>query len=127
MLSVRPHPAVSVDRPTASAPLALPNPAGDVEALPGELERVVEALRAAGSALEAACGRVVPQALPGDRGVCDRYARAAASWPVSPPPSYERFAEAATSLHDAAGTARLAARRCEEARRTLAALLRTRR
>jgi hypothetical protein len=125
MLSARPNPALPAELPTASAAIAPPGPAGDVGALPGELEGVVEALRAAGRALEASCARVVPEPQADDRGVCDRYGRAAASWPDSPPPSHERFAEAATSLHDAAGAARLAARRCDEARRTVVALLRT--
>ena len=56
---------------------------------------------------------------------CRRYQRAAAMWPTDPPPSYERFAAALARLHDAAAATRLAAHRCDEARRTVEALLRT--
>ena len=68
---------------------------------------------------------VVPAAEPLDHGICSRYQRAAARWPTEPPPSYERFASALARLHDAAGAARLAARRCDEAKRTVRPLLRT--
>ena len=69
--------------------------------------------------------RVVPAAARSDHGVCRRYQRAAAMWPTDPPPSYERFAAALAHLHDAAAATRLAAHRCDEARRTVEALLRT--
>ena len=46
-------------------------------------------------------------------------------WPTDPPPSYERFAAALAHFHDAATATRLAAHRCDEARRTVEALLRT--
>ena len=109
----------------AATPVGRTDPGGGVETLPGELEGLAEALRAAGRALETSAARVVPAAEPSDRGICSRYQRAAAGWPVSPPPSYERFASTLAGLHDAAGAARLAARRCDEARRTVDVLLRT--
>jgi hypothetical protein len=95
-----------------------------VEELPSELEALAEALRAAGRALEMSASRVVPAAEPLDASVCSRYQRAAASWPTAPPPSHERFAGAVARIHDAADATRLAARRCDEARRSVEALLR---
>ncbi|MEO8688795.1 MAG: hypothetical protein ABI611_11330 [Solirubrobacteraceae bacterium] len=98
---------------------------GGVETLPSELEALAEAIRAAGRALAASAPRVVPEAEPLDHRVSSRYRRAAASWPTSPPPSHERFAATLASLHDAADAARLAGRRCDEARRCVEVLLRT--
>jgi hypothetical protein len=86
------------------------------------LERLGEALRATGGAYEAAASRVVPAAQPLDHGIADRYARAAAAWPAAPPPSHEQFAAALASLHAAADAARLASRRCEDARNAIDAL-----
>jgi hypothetical protein len=100
-------------------------PGGVVAALPGELESLSEALRAAGSAYETWASHVVPGGQPLDRGICSGYRLAAASWPDSPPPSHERLAAALASLHEAAGAARLAARRGDEARRAVDVLLRT--
>ena len=98
---------------------------GGVEALPSDLEALTEALRAVVRALEKSASRVVPAAEPLDERICSRYQRAAASWPTTTPPSYERFAAALAHLHDAADAARLATRRCDKARRTVEALLRT--
>jgi hypothetical protein len=95
---------------------------GHVEGLPDRLENLGDALRAAGRAYEAAASRVVPAARPLDPGVSYRYQRAAANWPAAPPPSHERFAAALASLHAAADAARLAGRRCDEARRAVDAL-----
>jgi hypothetical protein len=97
---------------------------GGIETMPDELEGLAETLRLVGWALEASATRVVPAAQPFDRGICSRYQRAAAGWPTSPAPSYERFAATLAGLHDAAGAARVAARRCDEARRTVDLLLR---
>jgi hypothetical protein len=96
---------------------------GDVEALPSELEALAKAMRAAGRALETLASRVVPAAEPLDSSVCSRYQRAAAHWPTTPPPSHERFAGALARFHDAADATRLAGRRCDEARRTVEAML----
>ena len=98
---------------------------GGVETLPSELEALAEALRAAGRAVATSASRVVPVAEPLDDGVCGRYRRAAASWPTTPSPTHEAFSSALARLHDAAAATRLAARRCDEARRTFEALLRT--
>ena len=98
---------------------------GPLGSLPGELEALTEALRAAGSALAMSGVRVVPAAESRDQGVCRRYQRAAVMWPTASPPSHERFADALAHLHDAAAATRLAARRCDQARRTVEALLRT--
>jgi hypothetical protein len=98
---------------------------GGVEALPSDLDALTEALRAAGRALEKSASQVVPAAEPLDHRICSRYQRAAASWPTTPPPSYERFAAALADLHDAADAARLATRGCDKARRSVEALLRT--
>jgi len=125
MLSERTNNTVTDELVAAAAAL---EPAGHdvpVQSLPSELEALSEALRAAGSALSRSGARVVPAAEPPDQGVCRRYQRAAAMWPTDPPPSHERFAAALAQLHDAAAASRLAARRCDEARRTIEALLRT--
>lgn len=96
-----------------------------VGSLPADLEALTDALRTAESALATSGGRVVPAAARSDHGVCGRYQRAAAVWPTDPPPPHERFAAALAQLHDAAAATRLAGRRCDEARRTVEALLRT--
>jgi hypothetical protein len=125
MLSERTNGAATDGLLLAATPVGRTDPGGGVQTLPGELEGLAEALRAAGRALETSAARVVPAAEPLDHGICSRYQRAAAGWPLSPPPSHERFASTLAGLHDAAGAARLAARRCDEARRTVDALLRT--
>jgi hypothetical protein len=109
----------------ASAALERPGLDASVESLPGHLEALAEALRAAESALASCRGRVVPPAARSDDSVCCRYQRAAVMWPTDPPPSHERFAAALTRLDDAATATRRAAHRCDEARRTVEALLRT--
>jgi hypothetical protein len=96
----------------------------EVEALPRELEALAEAFRAAGRSLDSLASRVVPAAEPCDPSVCSRYQRAAASWPTTPSPSHEAFAAGLARFHDAADAARVAARRCDEARLTVEALLR---
>jgi hypothetical protein len=95
---------------------------GGIAGLPAQLERLAAALRATGRAYETAASRVVPAAEPLDRGIASRYQRAAAAWPTAPPPSHERFAAALASLHTAADAARLASRRCDQARRAVDAL-----
>jgi hypothetical protein len=100
------------------------DPGAGVEDLPSELEALAEALRAAGRALAMSASRVVPAAEPLDPSVCGRYQRAAARWPTAAPPTHERFAAALARFHDAADATRLAGRRCDEARRTVEALLR---
>jgi hypothetical protein len=95
---------------------------GDIAGLPDRLEQLADALRATAGAYEAAASRVVPAAQPLDRGIAFRYRRAAAAWPAAPPPSHERFAAALASLHAAADAARLAGRRCHQARRAVDAL-----
>jgi hypothetical protein len=100
------------------------HPGAGVDELPSELEALAEALRAAGRALAMSASRVVPAAEPFDPSVCSRYQRAAARWPTAAPPSHERFAAALARFHDAADATRLAGRRCDEARRTVEALLR---
>ena len=124
MLSERMNKAVIDDLAVAAAALEPAGHDAPVESLPSELEAVSEALRAVGSALATSGARLVPAAEPPDHGVCRRYQRAAAMWPTDPPPSHERFAAALAHLHDAAAATRLAARRCDEARRTVDALLR---
>ena len=109
----------------ATAALGRPGREVPVESLPDHLEALAEALRTAESALATSRGRVVPAALRSDDGICRRYQRAAAMWPTDPPPSHERFAAALTHLDDAATATRRAAHRCDEARRTIEALLRT--
>jgi hypothetical protein len=97
-----------------------------VLALPSELEALGEALRDAGSALATSASRLVPPAKPqDDHSISGRYQHAAVSWPTAPPPSNEGFATALARLHDAGDAARLAARRCDEARWAVQALLRT--
>jgi hypothetical protein len=97
-----------------------------VLALPNELEALTEALRDAGSALATSASRVVPPAKPeNDHSISGRYQRAAASWPTAPPPTHEGLAAALARLHEAGDAARLAARRCDEARWAVQALLRT--
>lgn len=125
MLSERMKGAAADELLVAAAVLERAGHDGPVESLPSDLEALSEALRAAGSALAMSRSRVVPAADPPDHGVCRRYQRAAAMWPTDPPPSHERFAAALAHLHDAAAATRLAARRCDEARRTVEALLRT--
>jgi len=72
--------------------------AGDIAGLPGHLDRLGDALRAMGRAYGIAASHVVPSAQAHDRGVANRYQRAAAARPGTPPPSHERFAAAMTSL-----------------------------
>jgi hypothetical protein len=95
---------------------------GDIADLPDQLARLGAALRAAGAAYDTAASSLVPAAQPLDRGISDRYQRAAAAWPAASPPSHERFAAALASLHAAAAAARLAARRSDDARRAVDAL-----
>jgi len=109
----------------AASQVGRTDPSGGIETMPDELERLAETLRVVGRALETSATRVVPAAQPFDCGICNRYQRAAADWPASPAPSYERLASTFARLHDAAGVVRLAARRCDEARRTLDVLLQT--
>jgi hypothetical protein len=125
MLSERTNGGAARDLLVAANAVGHTDHGGDLAALPGELEGLGEALRAAGRACKKSAFRVVPGAQPLDRGIGDRYQRAAASWPASPPPSYERFAAALASLHEAADAARLAARRCDRARDAVDGLLRT--
>ena len=124
MLSEQTNGAASDELLAAATPLERADHGG-VESLPSELETLTEALRAASRALEKSVSRVVPAAEPLDHRICSRYQRAAARWPTTPPPSYERFAAALAHFHDAAEAARLATRRCDKARRTVEALLRT--
>jgi hypothetical protein len=99
--------------------------AGDIADLPPHLDRLGDALRAAGRAYETAASHLVPPAQADDRGIASRYQRAAAAWPGAPPPSHERFAAAMTSLHAAADAARAAGRRCDQARHAVDALWQT--
>jgi hypothetical protein len=96
-----------------------------VEALPRELEALREALRAAGDTLAASASQVVPAPEPAEHSLCGRFQRAAAGWPTSPAPPYEAFAGTLARLHQAADETRLAARRCDDARVAVEALLRT--
>jgi hypothetical protein len=96
--------------------------AGDIAGLPAHLDRLGDALRAAGRAYEIAAPHLLPPAQPHDRGIASRYQRAAAAWPGAAPPSHERFAAAMTSLHAAAAAARAAGRRSDEARKAIDAL-----
>jgi hypothetical protein len=125
MLSERTNGGAAHDLLVAARAVEHTDHGGDPVALAGELEALGEALRAAGRACEQSAFRVVPGAQPLDRGVCSRYQRAAASWPTSPSPSYERFAAALASLNGAADAARQAARRCDRAREAVDGLLRT--
>jgi hypothetical protein len=125
MLSERTNGAAAHDLVVAANVVEHTDHGGDPAALPGELEALGEALRAAGRVCEKYAFRVVPGAQPLDRGICSRYRRAAASWPTSPPPSHERFAAALATLHGAADAARQAAGRCDRAREAIDGLLRT--
>jgi hypothetical protein len=125
MLSEQTNGAAAHDLLVAAKVLEQSDHGGDPAALPGELEALGEALRVAGRACQKSAFRVVPGAQPLDRGICSRYQRAAASWPTSPLPSYERLAAALASLHEAADAARQAARRCDRAREAVDGLLRT--
>ena len=124
MLSQRTNSSAAGELLRDAMTVGLVDRAPGVEELPAELEALAEALRAAGRSLAMSASRVVPAAESLDPSVCSRYQRAAASWPTAPPPSHERFAGALARLHDAADATRLAARRCDEARRTVEALLR---
>ena len=99
--------------------------AGDIAGLPAHLDRLGEALRAAGRAYETAATQLVPPAQADDRGIASRYQRAASAWLGAVPPSHERFAAAMTSLHAAADAARAAGRRSDEAREAIDALWQT--
>jgi hypothetical protein len=125
MLSERTNGVAANDLLIAAKAVEYNDHRGDLAALPGELEGLGEAFRVAGRACETSASRVVPDAQPLDRGICSRFQRAAASSPASPPPSHERFAAALASLHEAADAARLAARRCDQARQAVDVLLRT--
>ena len=126
MLSERTNGAATDELLHAAAAVQEVDHGAGVLALPDELEALAEALRDAGSALVTSASRVVPPAKPEhDHSICGRYQRAAASWPTAPPPSHEGFAGALGRLHEAADATRLAARRCDEARRAVQALLRT--
>ena len=95
----------------------------ELPGLLGELEELGQALRAASHACEAATFRVLPGPQPPDRDICGRYLGAAECWQTLPPPPHERFAAALASLHEAADAARLAARRCDQAKQAVDALL----
>jgi hypothetical protein len=126
MLSERTNSAATDALRRAAAAVEQVDHGAGVVALPNELETLAEALRDAGSALATSASRVVPPAKPqDDHSIYGRYRRAAASWPTAPPPSNEGFAAALARLHDAGDAARLAARRCDEARWAVHALLRT--
>jgi hypothetical protein len=125
MLSEQKNGAAPHDLLVAAKVLEQSDHGGDPAALPEELEALGEALRVAGRVCQKSAFRIVPRAQPLDRGICSRYQRAAASWPTSPSPSYERFAAASASLHGAADAARQAARRCDRAREAVDALLQT--
>ena len=125
MLSERTSGAAANDLPSAANAVEATDDGGDLATLPAELEELGKALQAAGRAYERSASRVLPAAQPLDCRICSRYQRAAATWPASPPPSHERIAAALATLHEAAGAVRLAARRGDEARRAVDALLRT--
>lgn len=125
MLTERTNSASADELRVAATALARTRHESPMESLPGDLEALTEALRAAGSALAMSGARVVPAAESHDQGVCGRYQRAAAMWPTDPPPSHERFAAALAQLHAAAAATLLTARRCDEARQTVETLLRT--
>jgi hypothetical protein len=124
MLSERTNGAAADELLVAATAVDPADHGAGVEALPSELEALAEALRAAGRALATSASRVVPAAEPFDHSICGRYQRAAASWPTAPPPSHEGFTAALSRLHDAASATRSAARRADEARQTVEALLR---
>ena len=123
MLSERTYSGEAGDLRVAADVVERAGQGGGPAALPGELAALGEALRAVGRACERATGSLVPAARPLDRGIASRYQRAAESWPVLPPPSHERFAVALARLREAADAARLAARRCDQARAAVDALL----
>jgi hypothetical protein len=126
MLSERTNGAATDELLHAAAAVQHVDHGAGVLALPSELEALAEALRDAGCALASSASRVVPEAKPEhDHSISGRYQRAAASWPTAPPPSHEGFAAALARLYDAGDAARLAARRCDEARWAVHALLRT--
>jgi hypothetical protein len=125
MLSERTNRAAEHDLLDAAKAFEHADHDGSVAALPGELERLGDALRAAGRAYEESITRVIPGPHPADRGISSRYQRAAANWPTSPSPSHERLAAALATLHAAADAARQAACRCDRAREAVDALLRT--
>jgi hypothetical protein len=118
MLTERTELDAAKDLRIAAAAVDAPND-GDIAGLPDQLARLGAALQAAGVAYETAASRVVPAAHPLDRGISNRYQRAAEAWPAASPPSHERFAAALTSLHAAADAARLAGRAGDEARRAI--------
>jgi hypothetical protein len=125
MLSERTNGGAAHDLLVAAEAVEHTDHGGDPAALPRELEALGDALHAAGRVCEQSAFRIVPGGQPLDRGICSRYQRAAASWPTSQSPSYERFAAALASLHGAAEAARQAARRCDRAREAVDGLLRT--
>ena len=95
----------------------------DLTMFPADLEELARTLRAAGEAQQQLARRLVPPAETLEQGACDRYRRAAARWPVDPPPSNERLATALGRLQEAATAARLAARRSDQARSAVSDLL----
>jgi hypothetical protein len=94
----------------------------DVVSLPDALGALAHALRVASQACDDATTSVVPAASL-DTSVCNRYGRAAASWPVAPAPSYEQLAMLQTLLQEAAGAAHRAAERCDRAKDAIDAAL----
>jgi hypothetical protein len=125
MLSERTKSAAADELLVAATAIARIGHEEPLESLPGDLEALTEALRAVDSALARSGARVVPAAESHDQSICRRYQRAAAMWPTDSPPCHERFAAALAHLDHAAAATRLAARRCDEARRAVEALLRT--
>jgi hypothetical protein len=126
MLSERTNGAATDELLHAAAAVQQVDHGAGVLALPSELEALTEALREAGSALATSASRVVlPAKAQQDHSISGRYQRAAASWPTAPPPSHEELAAALARLHDAGDATRLAARRCDQARWAVQALLRT--
>jgi hypothetical protein len=86
--------------------------------LAGDLGDLAAVLRESAERCDRAAARIAPhEAL--DETVCDRYRAAAARWPASSPPPYERVAAVLARLHDAGTAARAAARRCDAAREAL--------
>jgi hypothetical protein len=110
-------PATATLQRAERALIAVP-PARKLASLPDELDALAVALRRSTEACARAAGRVAPAASI-DHSICDRDQRVAASWPVQPPPSRERFAGLLTARHEAASTVALAAHRCDEAKRAL--------
>lgn len=123
MLSERTVRTAAQGLKSAGRTVACTDGGDEAPGLPGELEELGQALRLASRACEAATFRVVPGPQPPDRDICSRYQHAAACWPSLPPPPHERFAAALASLHEAADAARLAARRCDQAKQAVDALL----